>query len=201
MQHHMSVLKTHEDEDNARSQSLGGGMDFIKTAESNSALGVLLPAESVPTERVAWSYFKACVTGFAASFLLTGLLATDFSALSLSPGGILAGLVANLFANFLGGFVMLTIAPFLLVPIRIMADIMRILRVRRGMSDVLIGALCGGIMMLPELVKGQPIRLASICFVLGGAVGGYNFWRARGYPRSPVKQRERDNAQTINRRR
>lgn len=129
------------------------------------------PSEQL--ESRGWSYFKACFVGYAASMFFTGLVTE-------SPG--LGQLFSHILANMISGLSALAFAPILLVPIRILADIMRMFQIKRGVSDVLIGALCGSVMMLPELTSGNEIRLMSICFVLGGAIGGFSYWRLRGFP-------------------
>ncbi len=126
-----------------------------------------------PDEHAAWSYFKACVAAFATAILLSGFIID-----SNAPDAF----TSRLFANLISGIVMMTMAPIMLIPIRILADIMKLARIPRGASDILIGGLCGSLMMLPDLMDGQTPRALSLAFIAGGLFGGFVFWRARGYP-------------------
>ncbi|MFK5980594.1 MAG: hypothetical protein QM488_17105 [Rhizobiaceae bacterium] len=151
-------------------ETLMVGGNGIKTA-----LDLFLPRDNTKRDHIAWAYFKACVTGFAISIMLVSFISG-----SNAPGGF----TSLLFLNFVSGMVMMTMAPFMLLPIRILADVFQFFSVKRGVSDVSIGLVCGSMMMLPEIVTGDPISPISLCFILGGAAGGFAYWRYRGYPQT-----------------
>ncbi len=139
-------------------------------------------------EHALWSYFKACVMAFSTAILLQSLFVENNA-----PGFF----GSRLFVSFASGIAMASFAPLMLIPIRILADIFRLMQVPRGYSDVLIGGLCGSIMMLPDLTSGDMPEPITICFTLGGLAGGFVYWRARGYPgldRRYAKSAERINS-------
>lgn len=130
-------------------------------------------AVAASLEHVAWSYFKACVVAFATALLVSGpMLESNAS----------DGMLSRMFMHAVSGVVMIQLAPLLAIPIRILADVARLVRIPRGYSDALIGGLAGCVMMLPDLTSGLPPRPLSWCFVFGGCFGGFFFWRARRYP-------------------
>lgn len=134
-----------------------------------------LTAETPPrlSESLWWSYFKAMVAGFAGGLAASALL---------SGASFLHTVKDMAFHHIAGAVVMLTLAPALAVPIRLLADLARRLGLARGASDIAIGALIGAAMLLPELSRGAMPGPAGWGFVLGGGFGGFMFWRARGYP-------------------
>lgn len=142
-----------------------------ETPPERLGLGGHVP--DAPAGSLAWCYFKACVAAFATAILISGLVLG-----SQAPGSF----GSHVFTQLVSGIVMLTLAPLLILPIRVMEDVMRLLRVPRGASDVAIGGLCGALMMLPDLTAGLPPRPLSLAFVAGGLFGGFVFWRSRGYP-------------------
>ena len=77
---------------------------------------------------------------------------------------------------------MLSLAPALAIPIRILADAAKVLRLPRGVSDIAIGAACGSLMMLGDLTAGRMPNPMGWGFLIGGGFGGFMFWRGRGYP-------------------
>jgi len=119
------------------------------------------------------SYFFACVAGFTFSIIAMGLI--DGAS---APGGF----GSQFFLNIVSSIVMLTLAPFLLIPARILADVMRAIQVPRGCSDILIGIVLGSVMFLPEVSTGEAIKWQKLAFVIGGGIGGFAYWRSRGYP-------------------
>ncbi|PCI04241.1 MAG: hypothetical protein COB78_07905 [Hyphomicrobiales bacterium] len=141
-----------------------------------AALKLFSPRDNAKKEHIAWAYFKACVTGFIVSVLLVSFLVD-----SNAP----AGATPRLFMNLLSGMIMMmVISPLMLIPIRILADIFQFFGVKRGTSDVLIGAISGSVMMLTDIARGIPTSSISFCFILGGAAGGFAYWRYRGYPQT-----------------
>lgn len=141
-----------------------------------TTLKLFSPRDNAKKDHIAWAYFKACVTGFVVSVLLVSFLVD-----SNAP----AGATPRLFLNLLSGMVMMiAISPLMLVPIRVLADIFQFFSVKRGLSDVLIGALSGSVMMLVDIVRGFPLSSISFCFILGGVAGGFAYWRYRGYPQT-----------------
>lgn len=149
----------------------GEGLD--QRAASSMRKTSAPPAAPAKLEHVAWSYFKACVIAFVTGMML-------WTTFVLGKGD--TSLLTRLHYHLATGGMMLTVAPALLIPIRFLVDAMKTLQVPRGWSDMLIGGLCGSLMMLPDLqTHGYP-RPMSICFVLGGVFGGFYYWRRRGYP-------------------
>lgn len=135
-----------------------------------------------PAESLWRSYFKACVAAFATGLILTGVV--------LDGGEEGPDLfLSRLFMNLASGVVMASMAPALAPFIRIAADVLAKIGLKRGWSDVLIGAAFGSLMMLPDLATGHPPKLMALCFVVGGAFGGFVFWRTRGYPGLNTDQR------------
>ncbi|MEM7290040.1 MAG: hypothetical protein AAF412_06680 [Pseudomonadota bacterium] len=119
------------------------------------------------------SYFVACVAGFTFSVVCMGLID------GISGPGFFG---TQFFFNIVSSMVMLTVAPMLLIPARILADILRGLQVPRGYSDILLGALLGSIMFLPDLTTDQAIEWRKLAFIIGGGIGGFVYWRSRGFP-------------------
>ncbi len=133
------------------------------------------------------SFFWACVTGFTFSVLAMSLFFTGSNAPSFFGG--------TLFLNIAGSFAMLTMAPFLLIPARILADIMRFIGVPRGYSDIMIGLMIGSVMPFVDNMSHAQFRWSSMSFVIGGAIGGFVYWRSRGYP--GLKRKSSQNAETL----
>lgn len=157
------------------STALGG-----HRAHSQTEQGILFeqssydePLNSEKEGGMIKSYFFACVSGFTFSVIFMSLI---------DGGSAPGGFGSQIFLNIASSIVMMTLAPMLLIPARILADIMRGLQVPRGYSDILIGALLGSVMFLPEVSTGEAIQWKKIVFVLGGAVGGFTYWRSRGFP-------------------
>lgn len=168
-------------------ETLAGGDGNVEVA-----LKLFSARDNAKKDHIAWAYFKACATGFVVSVLLVSFLVDSNAASGATP---------RLFLNLLSGMaMMIIISPIMLIPIRILADILQFFGVKRGLSDVLIGALSGSVMMLIDVVLGNPVSSISLCFILGGVAGGFAYWRYRGYPQtgdiketsgepSPVAQR------------
>ena len=119
------------------------------------------------------SYFFACVAGFTFSVIVMGLIK------GASGPGFFG---SQFFLNIASSLVMVTVAPILLIPARILADVMRAIQVPRGYSDIAIGMMLGSIMFLPEVSLGEAIEWDKVAFIIGGAIGGFTYWRSRGYP-------------------
>ncbi len=119
------------------------------------------------------SYFISCIAGFTFSIIIIGLI--DGSS---APGGF----GSKIFLNIASSMVMLTLAPMLLIPARILADVMRGLQIPRGYSDIFIGLLLGTLMFLPDVSTGEPIKWKNMAFVIGGGIAGFTYWRSRGFP-------------------
>lgn len=132
-----------------------------------------LDLPDAPSESLWRSYFKACVAGFAMGMTAFGLL---------SGGGLIEAIVGSALDHIPIMVAMLTLAPALAIPIRILADVARVLRLPRGVSDIAIGAAVGSLMLLPELTRGAMPGPMGWGFVIGGGFGGFVFWRARGFP-------------------
>ena len=72
------------------------------------------------------------------------------------------------------------------------ALVVRLTRARRGYADAAVGIACTMVLLtLMHLVSGADIRNADylpwrlvviLVHILGGALGGFVYWRARGYP-------------------
>ncbi len=127
----------------------------------------------VPRESLTWTYFKACMAGFAMGLTASSLLA---------GASFIDALLSMLFEHVASAIVMLTMAPALSMPIRFLAGLAARLNIPRGISDIAIGALAGSVMMLPELMRGALPGAMGWGFLMGGAFGGFVFWRGRGYP-------------------
>jgi hypothetical protein len=125
------------------------------------------------TESQWWSFFKACVTGFAMGLTVTGILSGE---------PFLEAIVGMVFHHIPVAVAMVTLAPVLSFPVRFLADLAQKLAIPRGLSDVLIGVICGALMMVPEVMSGRPPSIMSLGFLVGGGFGGFVFWRGRGYP-------------------
>ncbi|MEM9632277.1 MAG: hypothetical protein AAGA50_13180 [Pseudomonadota bacterium] len=119
------------------------------------------------------SFAIASITGFTFSIIAMGIF------LESNAPGFFAG---RFFLNIVSGIAFLSFAPIVLIASRILADVMRLLRVPRGYSDVLIGVLVGSIMFLPSITDNGPINWNALAFVIGGAIGGLTYWRSRGFP-------------------
>lgn len=132
-----------------------------------------VPEIAGPDESVVWSYFKACLGGLAMSMTVSSLLA---------GASFLETVIASFFEYVAAAVVTVSLAPALAIPIRILAGAARVLRLPRGVSDIAIGALCGGLMMLPDLSRGAMPGPMSWGFLIGGGFGGFLFWRARACP-------------------
>ena len=126
-----------------------------------------------PAESLWRSYFKACVAGFAMGMTAFGLM---------SGGSLVEAVIGSVFDHIPIMVLMLTLAPALAIPVRVLDDVARLLHLPRGVSDVAIGAAVGSLMLLPDLTRGEPPNLMGVGFVIGGAFGGFVFWRGRGYP-------------------
>lgn len=131
------------------------------------------PDDDAPTESLRWSFFKACVAGFGMGLTVSSLV---------SGASFLHAVGAMLFDHLAVGVVMITLSPALSIPARLLADLAMRLGVPRGISDVLIGAALGGFMLLPDLTAGRMPGPMGWSFLIGGAFGGWVFWRGRGYP-------------------
>lgn len=99
------------------------------------------------------------------------------------------------FLNIVSSIVMMTWAPFLLIPARVLADIMRLLSVPRGYSDIMIGLMLGSVMPIVDIVTRDEFRWSTLSFMMGGALGGFVYWRSRGYP--GLKRKHGKNADTL----
>lgn len=140
---------------------------------TDSAFNPATDLPHAPAEAMWRSYFKACVAGFAMGMTAYGLL---------SGGGLVEAIIGSAFDHIPIMVMMLTLAPALAIPIRVLDDVARLLRLPRGVSDIVIGAAVGSLMLLLDLTRGLPPNPTGIGFVIGGAFGGFVFWRGRGYP-------------------
>ena len=113
------------------------------------------------------AYFKAIIVGFATSIAFVGLLS--------GVGGGLGDLKVIQYVT--GAMASLTMAPVLAIPAFVLSRIAAQMNIPRGFSDVLIGGILGSIMF-----AGDGALVQQFAFVLGGMVGGFTFWQARGCP-------------------
>lgn len=130
-------------------------------------------AAPTPRESLSWSFFKACVAGFAMGLTVSSLL---------SGAGFLKAVASMLFEHVPVAIMMLTVSPALAIPARLLADLAARARIPRGIADIAIGASMGAFMLLPDLSAGRMPGPMGWSFVVGGAFGGWVFWRGRGYP-------------------
>lgn len=130
-------------------------------------------AGTAPAESLHWSFFKACVAGFAMGLTVSSLF---------SGASFLEALGSMLFDHLAVGVMMITVSPALAIPARLLADLAARLGLPRGLSDVLIGAAMGSLMLLPDLTAGRMPGAMGWGFLIGGGFGGWVFWRGRGRP-------------------
>ncbi len=132
------------------------------------------------------SFFWACATALTFSVISMSLFAG-----SNAP----AFFGGTFFLNIISSIAMLTAAPFLIIPARILADVMHFLGVPRGYSDIMIGMMIGSLVLIAEIATKDDIRWSAVSFMVGGAMGGFVYWRSRGYP--GLKRKSSDNADTF----
>jgi len=129
--------------------------------------------DAMPEESRAWSFFKACVAGFAMGLTVSSLL---------EGASFLQALGAMVFDHLAVGVMMISVSPALAIPARLLADLAGRLDLPRGLSDVLIGAALGALMLLPDLTAMRMPGAMGWGFLIGGGFGGWVFWRGRGSP-------------------
>lgn len=126
---------------------------------------------------LAWPYIKACAVAFATVI-----------AVSVAFGGSnnpMAG--KSLFQNIVGAVVAPTLGGVMAVPAFLLAQLASVLRIPRGVADVIVGGVLGSAWLLLALSDGKPIVAQHYAFLLGGCFGGFAFWRAQGYPGATAK--------------
>ncbi|WP_422023303.1 hypothetical protein [Roseibium sp.] len=149
---------------------------FGKRGQTNFQGTAPRQSNQIATEREGGklkSFAFACITGFTFSIIVFGLL-FGTNAPSFFSG--------QLFLNVVSVFALIWIAPVLLIVSRVLADVFRLLRIPRGYSDVSIGIIIGSMMFIPDFSGSEPIEWRKVAFLLGGAIGGFTYWRSRGYP-------------------
>lgn len=140
-------------------------------------------ATSKPLESKLWSYFKACVIGYTVAMFFKSFF-VDAPSIWL--------VFSHLFLNMSSSVIMFIYAPILLLPIRVLSSVMRAFKVERGASDVFVGTICGSFLLLADIQYLGTVRPESICYIFGGAFGGFAYWQARGFPTSAGRQRSVD---------
>lgn len=148
---------------------LSGPASPPREAYDPEALTVLKSSSSGSVTR---AYIKACAVAFTAVL-----------AVSVAFGGSNNPFAGNsLFQNIVSAVVAPALGGALAVPVFVLAQIVSLLGIRRGVADVLVGGMLGSAWLLLALSDGKPINAVHFAFLLGGCVGGFAFWRAQGYP-------------------
>jgi hypothetical protein len=119
------------------------------------------------------SFVVSCASGLTFSIIASGLF------VERDTSGIFASMF---FMNIESGISLWGFLPFLFLAARVLADVTRFARIPRGFSDVLIGAVLGASAFLPYISGELPVNWRALVFVAGGALGGFTYWRSRGYP-------------------
>lgn len=120
----------------------------------------------------AWAYLKACAAAFTAT--MAAIVFVDGTSSPLAD--------LQLFQTIVSGFVAMSLAPMMALPAFVLAQIAMLARLPRGIADIVVGGILGSAWIALALSKGQAPDLMHYCFVLGGLVGGFAFWRSKGYP-------------------
>jgi len=121
----------------------------------------------------AWAYVKSIVLGIAAVMALA-----SFAGL----GGNNPMMGFSWYNLYIGVFMAPTIAIGAWIPVRICTQLMRALRIRRGIADLLVGALVAGALPMVLVSAGDELKAFHLVFPLVGALCGFHFWRTQGYP-------------------
>ncbi|MBO6890525.1 MAG: hypothetical protein JJ866_01180 [Roseibium sp.] len=119
------------------------------------------------------SFVIACASGLTFSIIILGLYSGTQST---------GFFTSRIFMNIASGIALYSFIPFLLLAARVLADVMRLVQVPRGYSDIMIGAILGSAMFLPSVTSNEPVDWRALAYVVGGGLGGFTYWRSRGYP-------------------
>lgn len=134
------------------------------------------------------AFLRAVFSGVAATFALHALFATIFGV--FSSGGM------NNYLNFALIFILPQIALFAWIPIRVISTLLKLLRTPIQWRAILTGTILGALAPIEYLIVGSEnsftarflgdtgaeVLSMSVILVLSGAIGGFVFWRAYGYP-------------------
>lgn len=126
---------------------------------------------------LAW-LFACIIAAFVLALSLAGLVIYEDGWRALDgSSGVLVMIPASLFVAFF--VAIMTILPW---PLLVMT--LKLLRLHRGLGDMVFGALMGGgliEMMSNPLATGAPG--VTLAFALAGAAGGLAYWLAAGMPK------------------
>lgn len=121
----------------------------------------------------AWAYVKSIALGIAGLMALAALA-------GLGDNNPMMGV--SWYNLYIGIFAAPAIAITAWIPVRICTQIVRALRIRRGIADLLVGILVAGALPAVLVSGGDELKMFHLVFPLVGALCGFFFWRAQGYP-------------------
>jgi len=170
------------------------GVPFLLTR--NFALNRLRPAEdgtgfvheSKKQVHCVGAFLKALVSSVLAAFALHAFFASTF--------GVFSGDGNTIFLSFGLFFLLPHIALSAWIPVRVIAVLLKLLRTPIQWRAILTGTILGAAAPIEYLIVGSEHSIAakflgdtrgqvlstSVILVLSGAIGGFVFWRACGYP-------------------
>ncbi len=146
------------------------------------ARGISKPSSNINLQGLFWPYIKAVIAGAAFAFVMWEFI----------PGSPIEEMAGNGLSSWMVRLaVMMSIIPLVMIttPFIILAGIgIRALNLRRGVSDIATGVIGATLGPLGSaLFSPQPMPLSEAipfvaAFPFAGAIGGFVFWRAVGYP-------------------
>ena len=109
-----------------------------------------------------------------------------FTLVALCGGSADYGLGSRFTISFAGILVCGTIIPTLALPTYIASLVVSLLSFKSGARHILTGALVGALPLIASATTGGAAKGVStsglLAFILAGAIGGFVYWRLRGYP-------------------
>ena len=146
------------------------------------AQGIEKPSTNLDLRGMLWPYLKAVFAGAVFVFVMWEFI----------PGSPIEDMAGDGLSSWMVRIaVLMSIIPLVMIttPFILLAGLaVRALKVRRGVADVLTGVTGATLGPLGSALFGpQPMEFdQAIAFIAGfpfaGAVGGFVFWRAMGYP-------------------
>lgn len=124
---------------------------------------------------LGWSFLTASICAFLAAQIL-------MAPYTLFTHGM-AGIEEKLYANAADTLLMGRYILLLGLSAKILSGIGHTIEVEPRSIYIMNGLILGLIMAGGDWVRGDPIQMLSYCLSIGGAFGGYMFWRLRGSPR------------------
>ena len=134
------------------------------------------------------AFLRAIFSGAAAAFALHALFASIF--------GVFSSGETSYYLNSALFFILPQIALLVWIPVRVIAAVLKLLHTPIQWRAILNGTILGAAAPIEYLIVGSENSVAasilgdtsgqvlsmSIILVLSGAIGGFVFWRACGYP-------------------